>query len=344
MKNRIVVLGIAATLIASISYSAEQKKHPPQVLQIAKEMKALLASKKDAVITIEEKDTDKIVQVAKMTVDGKTRLSLNIAYYPSKDKPEKVLPAAGVNIRDSWKQEMFEPGTFVQYDMPIEDAKYLPYAIHKLFVNFFKSSTDYKIDCYTETMFVSASAILGTDWTQVTTTIAGSTFSYEFQKHNPPIKVELYSDASLRQDSALDALRSLYSQMKQNNWRGFKKLNVDFDKQAKLRTELELAPIPPERYIAGWKTLNFDQRTVLYTVHYKKHTIFVVADGTAKEEPYSTPSFKRIKEEFYATNWDIMEDAFAQTLGDLKFNIVTGEYKESQQPAAQVQSDGAPSD
>ena len=150
MKKGILTFVIATMLIASISHAADQKHHPAQVLQIAKEMKSLLSSKKNVFLTISEGTTDKIVQVAKMTVDGKTRLCLNIAYYPSQEKPEKALSAAGVKILDSWQEEMFDPGACVQYGIPIEDARYLSYTIHKIFVNFFKSPVDYKIACCIE--------------------------------------------------------------------------------------------------------------------------------------------------------------------------------------------------
>lgn len=140
--REIVAVLIVASSIATAG-AVEEKKHPPQVLRIAKELKALLASEKDAFLTLSEGDTDKTVQVAKVTVDGKTHLSLNIAHYPSEDKPEKALPAAGVKIRDSWQQEGFEPQVYVQYSVPREDAKYLSYSIHRIFLNFFNSTADY---------------------------------------------------------------------------------------------------------------------------------------------------------------------------------------------------------
>jgi len=141
---------ITAMLIASLAYSAEKKTHPPQVIQIAKSLKTLLASDGGAFMTISEPETDKIVQVAKLTENGKTRLSLMIGYYPSKEKPSKAFPAVGIKIRDSWKEEMYEPETCVQYNVPLKDARYLSYFIHKVFLKFYKSKGDYKLECDVE--------------------------------------------------------------------------------------------------------------------------------------------------------------------------------------------------
>jgi len=171
------------------------------------------------------------------------------------------------------------------------------------------------------------SSVFSAEWIKGTTTIEDEQYSYEYLKHQPSTNVLLYSDSKLKQDSAFEALRSLYTQMKLGNWESFQKLNIDFPKQQELRTDLGLSPIPPKRFKAGWKSLNFDQRSVLYTVKYKEHIIFVVADATSKQSPYDTPTFKRIKGQFFATNWDINEDPFCWTLGDWNFDIETGKEK-----------------
>ena len=164
---------------------------------------------------------------------------------------------------------------------------------------------------------------------KVTAEIDGATYSYNYQKHTPPIKVTLYSDASLRQDTAIDALRSLYSQMKQGNWKGFTTLSVDFAKNEKLRADLGLSPIGRERYMAGWKQLDFDHRSILYTITYKEHTIFIVDDATDRESPYDSPTFKRADGQFVSSNWAVREDPLCQTLGDRMFDVETGTTKEA---------------
>jgi hypothetical protein len=146
MRNiQAFILVAVICTISSVQAATQQSEHPTQVLQIAKNLKALLASEQDAFLTVSEGATRRIVQVGFFTVAGKKTLSLNIAHYPSQKEPKEVFPAIGIKIPNTWSQTGFEADAFVAYDIPRNDAKYLPYMIHNVFLTFFKSDPDYKL-------------------------------------------------------------------------------------------------------------------------------------------------------------------------------------------------------
>jgi hypothetical protein len=139
-----LVVGVLFCMLPGEARAA--KEHPKQVKQIAREMKALLKLKQDGFLTISEVGTDRVVQISKTTLAGKSLLSLNIGFYPSQQEPSKALPAAGIKIRKGWSQSDFEAGTYAQYDIPVEDGRYMAYIIHKIFTKFYKAMDDYKLD------------------------------------------------------------------------------------------------------------------------------------------------------------------------------------------------------
>jgi len=121
------------------------------VLQIRKQLKVLLSSKKPSYLTIDQKDTDRIIQVAEVeTEDKKHELNVMIGEYPSKSSPTNAFKKAGINIRKGWRQTGFEKETYVQYNLPRADAKHLPYFIHRVFVKFLKADTNYQLSCSVE--------------------------------------------------------------------------------------------------------------------------------------------------------------------------------------------------
>ena len=145
--NRFIACSLVATLTAPLcfSQSSSGKTHPKQVLQIYQELKDLVAHQEDAILTLSEADTDKIVQVGWITAKGEPLFNLNIAYYPSTEPPEEALSAAGIEIPAGWKQIGFDAGTFAAYALPKRDAKQLPYFIHSVFRKFFNSGSDYRL-------------------------------------------------------------------------------------------------------------------------------------------------------------------------------------------------------
>jgi hypothetical protein len=147
---------LMVALALAMNVSAEEKTKmnevtPAQVVTIQKQIELLKAHKgKSAFVTIQEVGGDAIVQVARLTDKGNTSWSLNIAYYPSKDKPAKALAAVGITVPPAWQEEQFEAETVAQYGVPESDLSKLPQFIHELFVKFFKRPATYKVECAIE--------------------------------------------------------------------------------------------------------------------------------------------------------------------------------------------------
>ena len=155
---RTAVVAAVAGLAIAFNVVAQDKQKmsetsPAQVAQIQKQIELLKAQKgASPVLTIQEVGGDAIIQLSRVAFQGKTSWSLNIAYYPSKEKPAKALVAVGMTLPATWQEEQFEPGTVAQYGVPEADIAKLPQFIHDLFVKFFKRPATYKIDCSIENM------------------------------------------------------------------------------------------------------------------------------------------------------------------------------------------------
>lgn len=124
-----------------------------QVVQIQKQIELLKTQKgKSPFLTISEVGSDAIVQLARISSGSKTNWSLNIAYYPSTEKPAKALAAVGMSLPANWQEEQFDSGTMAQFSVPESDLPKLPQFIHDLYVKFFKRPPTYKIECALDDM------------------------------------------------------------------------------------------------------------------------------------------------------------------------------------------------
>lgn len=145
MKFRSFIAGILAIFSFGCGKQASTDGLPPAEA-IRVQLEALQKRKGDAFLTIQEVEGDAMVQIA----NGDKKLSLNIAYFPSKEDPATALKEAEIAVPATWVQTDFEAETYVQYDIPAEEAKDLPLFIDNLFKKFFKRPADYKIQCYIE--------------------------------------------------------------------------------------------------------------------------------------------------------------------------------------------------
>ena len=170
MKHILITSALVTITAISSTAVAQQKQHPPQVQQIAKEIQTLLASQKDSFLTLTEKKTDRNIQVAVFTANGKRGLKLNIAYYPTNEKPDKALSSAGITLGKAWKLSNFEAGTFAEYEVPLEDSKYLAYAIHNVFRKFYKSTENYVLETAIEAVEPASEAKFDPGQVKVTVT------------------------------------------------------------------------------------------------------------------------------------------------------------------------------
>lgn len=155
---RIAVVAAVAVFAVAFNVAAQEKPKmtetiPVQVTQIQKQIEMLKMQKGSSpILTIQEVGGEAIIQLSRIVFQGKTSWSLNIAYYPSKDKPAKALAEVGMPLPTTWQEEQFEANTVAQYGVPESDLTKLPQFIHDLFVKFFKRPSTYKIDCSIENM------------------------------------------------------------------------------------------------------------------------------------------------------------------------------------------------
>jgi hypothetical protein len=120
---------------------------PAQVIEIQKQIELLKVNKgASPFLTMQELGGEGLIQLARTAAQGKTEWSLNIAYYPSKEKPAKALAAVGMTLPKTWQEEVFAPEmSTVQYGVPESDLAKLPQFIHDLFVKFFKRPASYRL-------------------------------------------------------------------------------------------------------------------------------------------------------------------------------------------------------
>ena len=77
---------------------------------------------------------------------------MNIANYPSKDKPAKAFAAVGITLPPTWKEASFDAETGASISVPESDLPKLPQFIHELFTKFFKKPATYKLTCSIENL------------------------------------------------------------------------------------------------------------------------------------------------------------------------------------------------
>jgi len=137
--------GVGCSRQASTPTVSTEGLPPMEAIKI--QLAELQNTKGNAWINIEEIGGDALIQIS-----GGDSLGLNITYYPSKEGPEKALGSVGITVPSTWQQVQFEPETVLLYEVPAREAESLPSFINDLFVKFFRSSPDYKVHCYIETM------------------------------------------------------------------------------------------------------------------------------------------------------------------------------------------------
>ena len=153
-RMRTAVVAAVAGFAVALNVAAQEKPKmnetsPAQVVEIQKQIELLKVHKgASPFLNIEEVGGEAIIQLSR----GKPDWGMNIAYYPSKERPEKALAAVGMTIPKTWKESQFEAGTVVLYTVPEADLPKLPQFIHDLFVKFFKRPPTYKIACSIEDM------------------------------------------------------------------------------------------------------------------------------------------------------------------------------------------------
>jgi hypothetical protein len=149
------ILTVVAAILAACGMGCSRQPAAPSVSTeglppmeaIKVQLSALKETKGVAVLNVQEIDGEAIVQVT----FGESWTGLNIAYYPTQERPEKALGTAGITVPSSWEEKEFQPGVVLMYHMPPEETVKLPAFINDLFLKFFKRSPDYKVDCYIET-------------------------------------------------------------------------------------------------------------------------------------------------------------------------------------------------
>jgi hypothetical protein len=155
MKLAIIALVVGMSVVLNAAVQGKTgvaQSSTAQIAQIQKQIELLKVHKGESpYLNIQEKGGDAIIQLARISSPGKTSWSLNIAYYPSKEKPAKALSAVGMSLPLSWKEEQFEAETSVQYGVPASDLPKLPQFIHDLFVKFFKRPSNYQLEFSIET-------------------------------------------------------------------------------------------------------------------------------------------------------------------------------------------------
>jgi hypothetical protein len=155
MKTTVVAVFVGTAVVlnaAAQGSTGTAKPVPAQVAQIQKQIELLkVHTGASPFLNIQEKGGEAIIQLARVAAPGNRKWSLNIAYYPSKEKPAKALAAVGMTLPVAWQEEQFEAGTFAQYAVPESDLPKLPQFIHDLFVKLFKRPASYQLDFSIET-------------------------------------------------------------------------------------------------------------------------------------------------------------------------------------------------
>lgn len=154
---KVAIIAVVAGMSLILNAAVQGKKEAPQsnmtkTAQIQKQIELLKINKGTSpYLNIQEKGGDAIIQLARIVSAGKTSWSLNIAYYPSKEKPAKAFSAVGMSVPSSWKEEQFEAETSVQYGVPASDLVKLPQFIHDTYVKFYKRPATYQLEFSIET-------------------------------------------------------------------------------------------------------------------------------------------------------------------------------------------------
>ena len=144
-------LALAWTTTAQEKAKPNETNSLGQVALIQKQIESFKARPGvDLILTIQETDGEASIQLARATAEGKTGWNLNIAYYPSQDKPAKALDAVGIKLSPTWIEESFEAGKNVSFSVPENEISKLPLFVHDLFVKFFQRPATYKIECTIE--------------------------------------------------------------------------------------------------------------------------------------------------------------------------------------------------
>ena len=149
-----IAAGIFGMTVALSTFAQEKPSatSPSQVAQIQKQIELLrVHSGASPYLNIQEVGGEAIIQLARATTNGKTNWSLNIGYFPSKEKPVKALAAVGMTIPPTWQEMQYQAGTVAEYLIPQSDLAALPKFINDLFVKFFKRPVSYRLSFSIET-------------------------------------------------------------------------------------------------------------------------------------------------------------------------------------------------
>lgn len=136
---------IFVLLIAGMGISAAEKPNEKQISEIQANLEKLFASKENVYLSIEEKGTEKIIQIFYGTAGEKRNIVINIGYFPSFISPKATFKNANIKLPWDWEQINFEAGTFVEYHIPEAKPKELAEFINAVFIKLFKSKDDYEL-------------------------------------------------------------------------------------------------------------------------------------------------------------------------------------------------------
>ena len=136
---------IAVLFTGICTFALEKQPNEKQIGEITTKLEKLFASKTNVFLSIEEKDTDKIIRVYFSFIKKQPHILVNIGYYPSVKSAKQTFKQAKIKIPFNWTQTNFEAGTFVEYHIPKITPKELAIFINDVFIKFFKSKNDYQL-------------------------------------------------------------------------------------------------------------------------------------------------------------------------------------------------------
>lgn len=141
--NKILIILIV--LFSGTGIFAVEKPNEKQIGEIKAKLEQLFASKDNVFLSIEEKGTEKIIQIFYGTAGKKRNIVINIGYFPYFTGPKATFKNAKIKLPWEWEQINFEAGTFVEYHIPEAKPKELSEFINAVFINLFKSKADYEL-------------------------------------------------------------------------------------------------------------------------------------------------------------------------------------------------------
>lgn len=169
------------------------------------------------------------------------------------------------------------------------------------------------------------------NYKNISITIEDWQYNYEIRECYPPIKIEYFSDGGIYLDSAINALRSIYTQVENKSWDGFRQVWIDYDViYNELKAQFDIDPPSPEEYFSEWEKVLKRPNYIRYIILFNEYTMFVkqykVYDNGELVWRFSPSVFKKANGKYYKINKEFLSDKLFSSLSDIKFDPYTGSF------------------